>query len=532
LVDLSVLDKRGRPVFDLSQDDVQLLVDGNEVAIEGFALVGSQTEGYRGEVLEEGGAERATRPGGEERGGRQVAPLHSILYVDSYALDPLDRARVLDDLKKFLEAEAGPSRRFMVANHERGLHVLTAFTASAEELHAALESIAERPAGGLNAALAYRRALDEIASAYEVAETTCPDPDPCACAWQQMLVTRDMYSAEIAGRQGRSHDALGELVRSLAGISGRKALFYVSSGLAQYPGVELIRYMSDLCPNYERELQSTLWRWDDTYALRELASYANSVGATLFCVDAGGIRGDEGVDVSFGDFGLRPSTRVGEARRRNLESSLFVLSELTGGEAIFNANDPSEALRGIVGDLSRWYVLSFEPPGDPDDKAHSIQLKLRGARRSLELRYRKSFRYSSPDAEQVEGTLAALFWERSANPLAASISFGTVRRVGGGKLEVPIKLVVPEAKVVRVGPNSPAWIHVTIAVHDLGTGATEMRQEDLELAAHGEVDGTHTMTIALPLLAGDYRVAVGIREELSGDVTYLSASSSFDQPED
>jgi hypothetical protein len=59
-----------------------------------------------------------------------------------------------------------------------------------------------------------------------------------------------------------------------------------------------------------------------------------------------------------------------------------------------------------------------------------------------------------------------------------------------------------------------------------------MRQEDLELAAHGEVDGTHTMTIALPLLAGDYRVAVGIREELSGDVTYLSASSSFDQPED
>ncbi len=396
------------------------------------------------------------------------------------------------------------------------------------------KSNAERlaPARGFNTLQAHRRALEDIAALKRVDEDTCAPPGDCDCVWYQMLTLRDLYAAEVSGRQDRSRDGLAEMVRSLAGLDGRKALFYVSSGLEQYPGVDLVQYMSDVCPKYENEFQQTIWRWDDTSALSELATEANANRVTFYTLDAGGLRPSGAADAGDEEYRFRPSLRVSEIRHRNLESSLFILADRTGGRAVFNANAPAEALNALSQDFTNYYSLGFEPQEPADGKKHRIQVELAGKHRGATLRFRQSFRDKPAGEQQIERTLTALYWERETNPLGAEVAVGALRETGRRHYEVPVEIRLPERSLTRLAPTEPAHIHLTLAAHDLAHGSTDLREKRVELPAPAEGQEVHLLSIEIGLAEGSYRFAAGIRDETGDVASYLGLSSEVPPPAD
>lgn len=524
-VDVYVTDRKGQPVEDLTAEDFVLVVDGAPTSISHFYSLG----GERSEPLT--GVSTAPGPTDVERDGETGAPetaadpIHAIVYVDSYALAPPDRERILDDLELFATTQAAGGVLFQVVSHDPGLKVLTSFTESIDEVRDALARTTETPARGFNTLQAHRRALEDIASLKQVDEDTCRPRGVCDCVWTQMLALRDLYAAEVSGRQDRSRDGLAEIVRSLAGLEGRKALFYVSSGLEQYPGVDMVQYMSEVCPKYDRSFQQTLWRWDDTTALDELAAEANANRVTFYTLDAGGLRSSGTADAGDAEYRFRPSLRVSEIRRRNLESSLYILADRTGGRAVFNANAPADALNALSQDFTHYYSLGFEPQGPADGKKHRLRVELAAKHRGATLRFRQSFRDKPAEEQQIERTLTALHWEHESNPLGAQVAIGTLRETGKRRYEVPLEIRLPESALTRIGPSEPAQIRLTLAAHDLARGTTDLREKRVELPAPSEGQEVHLLSIEIDLVEGDYRFAAGIRDETGDVASYLGLSS-------
>ena len=75
-----------------------------------------------------------------------------------------------------------------------------------------------------------------------------PGCAPCLDVWGTMLGLWEGYSESILQRQARAAGGLEDLFRIFDGIEGRKAVIYASSRIEQRPGIDLLRYLVDLCP--------------------------------------------------------------------------------------------------------------------------------------------------------------------------------------------------------------------------------------------------------------------------------------------
>ena len=66
----------------------------------------------------------------------------------------------------------------------------------------------------------------------------------------------------------------------------------------------------------------------------DLGAHANACRATLYPLDAGGLRADSAASVTWADSQFRPSGLVTQIERANLQASLSLLAQATGGKAI------------------------------------------------------------------------------------------------------------------------------------------------------------------------------------------------------
>ena len=106
-----VTDKKGRAVTNLTQDDFEILQDGDPKQITNFKL-------YTDEVVRSefgvtdglAGPNAAPIPDLTVEGGPQ--PVHLVLYIDNQNLDPLDRNRVLSQTRDFVRTNLHPPAQF------------------------------------------------------------------------------------------------------------------------------------------------------------------------------------------------------------------------------------------------------------------------------------------------------------------------------------------------------------------------------------------------------------------------------------
>lgn len=126
LVDVLVLDAKGRTVPDLRPEDFAATVDGEEVPVDTLDVDCPESAADDAAAVQAGS-------GGEPAAAGAV-PRRLVLVVDDMHLARTDRARVLDWVKDVVENRSAPGDEIMVAALDLTLRVEQAFTADRRQV--------------------------------------------------------------------------------------------------------------------------------------------------------------------------------------------------------------------------------------------------------------------------------------------------------------------------------------------------------------------------------------------------------------
>jgi len=538
-VDVRVSDRKGRPIRGLTKDDFTLMIDGEPVPIDYFEAVGFD-QGHPAQAREQDRESTETPPEAapEAPAAAETGPQrHLIVFLDQLHMITTGRRQLVRDLGPFLDRAIGQGIPVMVASSTGGLRVLQDFTLDRSAVEKALAGEDDAVPGGIRERVGDSRTRRELVEILEN-NKDCPGRDPCDCAVPQMVATARNQAAEVTGRVEDTLSAVDTLSAALRGLPGTKTMLLASDGLEFRPGIGLYRMIMDLCPSHEQEVSRNILDSDITSVYQSVTSHAAANRVTIYSVDTGGLQPLNGVTEI-------PGTRLSQkAQQANLKHSLFVIADETGGEAVFNTNKFEGGLEDIAQDMDAYYSLGYTPDHPGEDEAHTIEVEVAGDHRDV--RYRKAYRHASLDGRIAERMLGTLLFGVEQNQLGIGASVEVsdapaapetapapeatgkkkAEEESAGTIPVTVRVDVPLGQIVlNPKPDGPiGLVRLLLTVQDVNGEWTPTRQKRVPIrVAPGEdpTSGSREVDVEMELAPGDYLLAVGVRDELGGTISYL-----------
>ncbi len=523
-VGVVVRDRSGQLVSGLARDDFSLFVDGKRVEITNFSS-----------PLPPPPSAAAAQPSpgtpAEEAPARERLSL--VIFVDNANLRPFDRNRLLKQLRGFLDKTLGPGDQVLVVAHDqKGLHVRHAFADSRAALAPALDKLEKESAAGIDRDLDLRNTVRGI-------YTIIDDTNGCQDAVDQAAGLARAHAARVLADVKATYIDLHNLLDSLDGVAGRKALLYVGDGVPTQVGADVMGVLEEVCGI---SAHTGFGGVDATAPMRQVIADANASHVTIFTLEATGQASYISPDP--GGLSLELSRDIDLDR----QSSLTSLARETGGRAALNGSDFRHDLDEIGAEIANAYSLGFTPPagpagpggprgpGGPGGRQHSIKVELR--RPGLLATYGAGYRDRSAD-ERLEGVVeAALIHGQVDNPLGATVKVGSPMgdagppgapaKAGGpagrgDRVTVPLSLRVPFAKLTFLPGEGGRHGHVTIfvAVMDAQGGLAPVQRAQLPLripegdAARKILASQMGYDLKLIVEPGRQRIALAVRDDVA-----------------
>lgn len=517
-VDVYVTDKKGEPVTGLTRDDFELFEDRRPVPITNFYVVeeGRQRgDGAEATQIAELPVPPPTVPGAIAAPAvPEEQRLHLIVYVDNFNIRPVNRNRVLREIGYFLSSHVDREDRVMLVSYDRSLKVRRPFTSDPKVIAGALEELERVTGHAVSRDDERRRALAQIDEASSVAQ---------AAAYARM------HAESMENDLRFTVGALKEMIGTLAGLPGRKAILYVSDGLPMVPGQDAY-YAVDARFGAQggTGILTDSFGYDASREFRDLAHAANANRVSFYTIDAAGLR----LQSSFAAENARPSASVlvDSTYNSNHQSPLRYLADTTGGQAIVNTNRVLPGLEKVARDFDTYYSLGFSPTHAANGRYYGLQVRVKG-RRDLVVRHREGYRDKSIEARMTDGTIAALHFAYESNPLSAQIRFSGTQPHQDRLYRVGVDVEVPIGSLVLVprGDSHEARLRLFIAALDAEGDASPVQEVTVPISIpNDEVETARKQLYrySLPLLMrpGPHRVAVGLRDELGGQEAFVTGS--------
>ena len=504
-VDVYVTDKTGNPVTGLTAGDFEVFDDGEPVEVTNFYAVESGRPAPPA-APEPAAAEPAARPGPIAAVPEELPPeqqLRLIVFVDNFNILPLERNRILPDLRTFI-LNLDEKAEVLLVTNDRALNVRHPFT---RDRHLIADALLE-----LEDLTGFRTAKDgERREALRNIEDA--DDEPAALMWalnyaeSEVVEVRDTISW------------LRDLLDSLAGLPGRKALLHVSSGVPMVAGQELFEAV-DVRFDNSRALMA-MGRYDVSRDYATLAVQANAHRVSFYTLDAGGLRPDVFGGAEYTAI-RSPGTRsrINSAAEANYQSSLRYLAERTGGRAIVNRNDVLPALREVGAALETYYSLGYPEPLAGDGRYHRVEVKVN--RPGVQVRHRDGYRSRSARDRMIDRVRAALAYTFVDNPLGVEARPGEAIRRSRNEYLVPVQVRIPLANVVLLPqPDGKyeARLRLFVAAADDQERASGVEEVPIGFrlpAEHVEAarKESYLHTHRLLMREGRQKVAIGVLDEI------------------
>ncbi|HEV7672244.1 MAG TPA: VWA domain-containing protein [Thermoanaerobaculia bacterium] len=509
-VDVYVTDKKGNRVTGLSRDDFQVFEDGRPVAITNFFAMDG------GKVAQPPAAVPATPAPGAPPAPEVSATLPPtedqrlvlIVYVDNFNLRPFNRNRVLKDLRVFLNTKLQRDDLMMLVSYDRSVHIRQPLTSDPGLINSQLVAMEKISAQGTAADSERRDALQRI--------------DDSPDAGSALGIARS-YAESQFNDLAFSIDALRDIVNGLAGMPGRKAVLYVSDGLQLIVGQDVYYAVQEKFKDTTGITQS--FDYDASRRFRELTSTANANRVTFYTLDAAGLRSYSSISAENQTAGQ--GVFIDQIQIQNVQSSIRLMADETGGKALFNTNNFLPGLERIAEDFRSFYSLGYSPQHSGDGRYHEIQVKLK--KKGLEVRHRAGYRDKSPETQMNDGTLAALNFPFQSNPMGVDINFGTPTRRSDGFFLVPVDVRIPLGKLVLIPreTENEAAARVFVAAQDSKGGVSEVQQAAVPIRIPNDQVATiggkyYTYSLSLLMRAGDQKVAVGLRDDVANTTSFVA----------
>ena len=495
-VEVVVTDRRGEPVVGLTREDFELFQDGRAVELTHFRATGDHAAAAAGTGDEAAAAGTGDEAAATEPGDRRSAPggatddrLHLVIYIDRGYLEPGDLKDVRPALKEFLRQALGPGDRVMLVTAAGSLELRQGFTSLPELAISKLDDVRER-AGGGQLTREYQSILSDMRRIKsEGSDLMARDPSRQA----RIFVSRiQAYAAEVEGEIGRTTAQLRQLIQSIAGLPGRRAVLYVggrvpaahgrrlfdawdeafgrssSQQIADNPGTAGLGVGGGSggadAASFDTGLDSLAaasasFRLDAQRSVQEAADAASAHGVVFHTLDAASLRGP--TLLAAGDVTLQargsaanPGAVTAAGSLADSLASLSALAWGTGGRAFAGSRNFAGALARVGSDLETYYSLGFEPL-EPKGDSSRIEVRLRradarGGRGKLAVRHRAVLELKDRDTLEAERTISALLLEEMDNPLAVEVSAGEPTVAKKGEWRVPVTVTVPLARLALV----------------------------------------------------------------------------------
>ncbi len=487
-IEIVVTNRNGEAVSGLTREDFEVLQDGRSVELTHFRAEAAADSMVTGVVdssglneavadaeLSEGSAGgrcadgRCSEDHSEtDRAGRPR--LNLIVYIDRGYLELGDLKNLRDELKLFLRQALAPGDRAMLVSAERSLQLHQSLTTLPELVVSQLDDIQERPGGGRFAQqyLSILRDIQRIKSQ----GTDLDSRDPTLLA-RGFLGQVQAFAAEVNGELRQTTDQLKQLIQTIAGLPGRKAVLYIGGRVPAVHSQRLFdawdeafgRNSSFQIPDggggvaggedgggavdagalsADNALFDSLagagasYTIDAAKAVSEVAELASVHDVIFHTLDASALRGSASVFSISGDAALgargtvpNPSPTLVPGSISDSLGSLRDLALGTGGRAFSGSRNFRVAFESLDRDLKTYYSLGFQPLESKKGNSR-IEVRLRdrrdrsdgGSHGKLRVRHRSRLRLKDRDTEAAERTVSALLLEDADNPLQVEIEAG------------------------------------------------------------------------------------------------------------
>ena len=397
LVDVTVFDKKGRFVPDLTIDDFEILEEGRPVDVTFFAL-----ERFR-ETLPvrptENGEVREEEELPPELADAPLLPRYIVLFIDGFNTSPSDWDNVRYALNEYLDEYVQDNDRFLLATltPSRRLMVAPEFTRDIENLKRSINELATNPAIKVR----------ERQNKQDLLQLLYSDPTPPirgnnlgSILSEANVLRQGANLAQVFAGQRKneilftlnSMTSLAEHLNRTFDVPGPKTMIMVSAGISQNPGSIYYYILDSRLDQLAGQPRSTVSsaaehpiafrqpyaQTIDNYLLRA-TGHLNRLNYTLYTIGARGTAigsFDDGSD----RFRTNLSPGIASIAYRDEEAGLIMLSRGTGGLAFYNSANFYRAFEQIDYDTAFRYVLGYAPPERAEnanpDKFYRIQVKV------------------------------------------------------------------------------------------------------------------------------------------------------------
>ncbi len=539
-VEVYVTDKKGDPVPGLSKEDFEILEDGRPVEISNFYAA------HRGKPVTidngENGVSTLDTPGRPVQALDTIPEdqrLNLVIFVDNNNISPRNRNRVLEALRGSIFFNLNENDRVLLVSYDGSINIREPLSNDPEELAKALDELSEGSPAGVHAALnrvAILRQLQQLDQ-----ESDLQFPGQIGLPQDVSDSLADSILSEIRSHARQQYvqlentiKALDGFVDTLAGLSGRKSVIYVSDGLNLRPGEVLlqawdrkIRELQIPVPGFTN-VDSESREYDATGLFEELGRHANASQVTFHTIMAGGRQSltltpaergaffNDGADAA--TLGQVWSEGLDSIEKSNFRGSLQIMATATGGQATLSTQAIGSALQRLKKDLDTYYSLGFV--ARDDNKNHKVKVRVKNP--TLKVRHRESYRNLTADEQMSARTQSALHFEVSENPLQVAVGFGDEEKDDKGRFLVPIMVRFPLANVLLLPQEQfhEGRVSIYVAAKDAKGGTSPIQKmpapiripNDKLLTALGQVAGFRVMLLMNP---GEHAVVVGVRDELA-----------------
>lgn len=510
-LDVYVTDKKGNRVTDLKKEDFEVFENGKKMAITNFYAV----EGGKA-MLADNAPAPAPAPGVQTPQAPNTEPalpedqrLRLIVYIDNFNIQPFNRNRVMRELRAFLGQNLNRDDQVMLVTYDRSFKVRRTFTSDKGLIASALLDLEKVSGHAVHHASERRDVLRNIEESRSASEA--------------MNYARS-YAESTFNDLSFSIDALKGMVGSLAGMPGRKAIVYVSDGLPMIAAEDVFYAVQGKYGEKATGLTVAM-QYDASRRFDELAAQANANRVTFYTIQAAGLQTYSSVSAENQTAGQ--GIYVDSVQISNMQAPLQMMAEKTGGVAIINANQVLPHLEKAAKDFGSFYSLGYSPSHYGDGRYYKLDVKVK--RKGLNVRHREGYRDKSPDSRMNDGTLAVLNFPFEDNKFGVELEIGEMTPRDGGLFMVQVLVKIPMGKLVMVPREQTheARLRLYIAAMDDEGGMSEVQQVQLPIsvpaAEIAAVNGKHySYSVNLLMRRGDQKVAVGVRDDVAGESSFVS----------
>ena len=432
-VEVVATDSAGKPAYDLTRDDFSLFEDGQPQPITNFYEVRSSAVA----------TEPDTAPA-ESLSGDSPSVVQSeqrqrkiIVFIDNVTLGPHRRKEVLTAVRTSLESILRPGDDVMVAVWERQLKILQPFTADRSVVLASLQKASTARAGSPTRLMdrdgVIRRAYDLLSVARSTSRRGGMTLNE---AYQDALFGARMYAESETNNTRAMLNGLRQMISTLSGLEGRKALLFVGGELQQNPGVDLFETVNGIYRG--AGVNVTESRMVDTdRALREeldmVIRSAAGGNVPLYMVDTGD-RAAEGDATTGGPV----NAIAGFMAESETWLTMGQLAESTGGRALAGTRNYRAVLDGMASDLGSYYSLGYRATASQGLK----RIEVRSRRPGVRVRSRKIVHHKSAHEQMADRVVSNAFHSTLKSDFPVTVTAGAPQR-DGRNYRIPVTISFP-----------------------------------------------------------------------------------------